>query len=42
MPNATLLLNRLIDFPYASLADEDFTQAAALIFQEFDRHEEQG
>ncbi len=38
----TQLLHRLIDSPYAPLSDEDFTQAADLIFQEFDRREEQG
>ncbi len=36
------LLHRFIDSPYASLSDEDFTQAADLIFQEFDRREKQG
>ncbi len=36
------LLHRLIDSPYASLSDEDFTQSADLIFQELDRREKQG
>jgi hypothetical protein len=36
------LLRRLIDFPYASLSDEDLTQAADLVFQELDRGEAQG
>jgi hypothetical protein len=36
------LLRRLIDSSYASLSDEDLTQAADLIFQEFDRTEAQG
>ena len=35
-------LNRLIDSSYASLSDEDFTRAANLVFQEFDRGEAQG
>lgn len=35
------LLHRLIDSPYTALSDEDFTQVADLIFQEFDRGEAQ-
>lgn len=35
-------LNRLIDSSYAPLSNEDFTQAANLVFQEFDRGEAQG
>ncbi|MGH8521764.1 MAG: hypothetical protein ACREU9_10200 [Gammaproteobacteria bacterium] len=31
------LLHRLIDSPYASFSDEDFTQSADMIFKEFDR-----
>jgi hypothetical protein len=36
------LLRRLIESPYASLSDEDLTQAADLIFQEFDHSEAEG
>ena len=36
------LLRSLMDKPYASPSDEDLIAAADLVFQEYDRREEQG
>ena len=36
------LLRRLMDRPYSSPSDEDLTRAADLVFQEYDRREENG
>lgn len=33
------LLRRLMSTPYATASDDDLTQAADLVFQEYDRHE---
>ena len=35
------LLRRLIDSPYSLPTDEELTQAADLVFQEYDRRESQ-
>ena len=35
------LLRRLMDSPYSLPTDEELTQAADLVFQEYDRHESQ-
>jgi hypothetical protein len=36
------LLRRLIESPYSTLADEQLTEAADLVFQDYDRPEGQG
>jgi hypothetical protein len=36
------LLRRLMSTPYSSPSDEDLVQAADLVFQEYDRRENQG
>ena len=36
------LLRRLMSTPYSSPTDEDFLHAADLVFQEYDRREDQG
>lgn len=36
------LLRCIIGAPYASPSDEELTQAADLVFQDYDRHEAQG
>ena len=36
------LLRWLADVPYSAPSDEELTQAADLVFQEYDRHEAQG
>lgn len=36
------LLRRLMDTPYSSVTDEELTGAADLVFQDYDRRENQG
>jgi len=36
------LLRRLMDTPYPSTTDDELTHAADLVFQDYDRREDQG
>jgi hypothetical protein len=36
------LLRRLMDAPYPSVTDDELTHAADLVFQDYDRREDQG